>query len=82
MKEVLYFTAPWCGPCKMLGPVMAELSEKFDIRKIDVDLNTQDAANFGVRNVPTLVLTRNGKEVARKTGMDTKENILQWYNSN
>ena len=82
MKEVLYFTAPWCGPCKALGPIMQELTSEIDIRKIDVDLNTTDAANFNVRNVPTLILTRNGQEVARRAGLASKEDILNWYNSN
>ena len=63
MKQILYFSAPWCGPCKTLAPIVSELSSK-----------------FGIRSVPTLVLVENDQEIGRKIGLQTKQDILNFYN--
>ena len=59
------FWADWCGPCKMIAPVVEELAEEFDGRfsftKLDVDANPQTAMQFGIRSIPTLLLFRDGK---------------------
>lgn len=59
---VLYFTATWCGPCKMYKPVLEKISEEYglDVRRVDVDDSPQIAADHLVRSVPTLVLYRDG----------------------
>ena len=83
MKKLIYFSAKWCGPCKMLGPVMEELSsEGVNIQKIDVDSNPEMAQQYGVRNIPTVVLTSNGAEVMRKVGANPKQAYLDMYNQN
>ena len=83
MKKLLYFSAGWCGPCKMLGPVMEELrTEGLDIQIIDVDANPEIAQQFGIRNIPTVVLTSNGAEVIRKVGANPKQAYLDMYNQN
>ena len=83
MKKLLYFSAGWCGPCRMLGPVMEELrTEGLDIQKIDVDANPEIAQQFGIRNIPTVVLTSNGAEVIRKVGANPKQAYLDMYNQN
>ena len=54
MKKFLYFSAPWCGPCKQLGPIMEELNEEgYTVQKIDVDSNPEIIQSFGIKNVPT-----------------------------
>jgi len=80
MKKILYFSAAWCGPCKMLGPIMESLAGQINYEKIDVDNNQDLSIQYGVRNVPTLVLVENGEAVGRLTGLQQKETILEFYN--
>ena len=83
MKKFLYFSAKWCGPCRMLGPVMEELnSEGYTVQKIDVDANPEISQQFGIRNIPTVVLTVDGAEVGRKVGNAPKIMYLDMYNQN
>ena len=73
MKELIYFSAKWCQPCRMLGPVMEELqSEGYNVQKIDVDSNAELSQKYGIRNIPTVLRTVNGEEVARKVGNASK----------
>jgi thioredoxin 1 len=69
---MLYFSATWCGPCKMLGPVMVSFEEKYseavDVLKVDVDEAPELAEKYEVRGVPTLVLIKDGEVVHRSTG--------------
>ena len=80
MKEILYFSAPWCAPCKQLGPIMESLSGQINYRKINVDNDTELSTKHGVRNIPTLVLLENGEAVNRTTGLQSKQQILDFYN--
>jgi thioredoxin 1 len=80
MKKILYFSASWCGPCKMLGPIMESLSGQINYEKIDVDNNQDLSIQYGVRNIPTLVLVENGEAVRKLTGLQQKEAILEFYN--
>ena len=80
MKKILYFSAAWCGPCKMLGPIMESLSGQINYEKIDVDNNQDLSIQYGVRNIPTLILVENGEAVGRLTGLQQKESILNFYN--
>ena len=80
MKKILYFSASWCGPCKMLGPIMESLSGQINYEKVDVDNNQDLSIQYGVRNVPTLVLVENGEAVGRLVGVQSKEQILEFYN--
>lgn len=81
MKKILYFTAAWCGPCRMLGPIMESLSGQINYEKVDVDTNTELPIKYGIRNVPTLVLVdENGTELNRSIGVQPKEQILSFYN--
>tara|TARA_B100000614_G_scaffold57290_1_gene50440 strand:- start:83 stop:400 length:318 start_codon:yes stop_codon:yes gene_type:complete len=70
------FWAAWCGPCRMVGPIIDELSEEYDgkaiIGKIDIDSNQQYAAQFGVRNIPTVLVFKDGELVDRKVGVSSK----------
>ncbi|GEL09288.1 thioredoxin [Flavobacterium glycines] len=74
------FFATWCGPCKMLSPILKEvkdqLGEQISIIKIDVDKNQQIAAQYQVRGVPTMILFQNGKQLWRQSGVVDKNTIV------
>lgn len=81
-KPVLIdFFATWCGPCKMLGPILKEvkdsLGDRVSIIKIDVDKNQQIASQYQVRGVPTMILFQSGKQLWRQSGVLTKEEIIK-----
>lgn len=82
MKQLIYFTAPWCGPCRQLGPIMQEVSQQVSVQKVDVDSNPDLAQKYGIRNIPTVVLTSEGVEVTRKVGLNPKQIYLNMYNEN
>tara|TARA_R110000796_G_scaffold138614_1_gene254738 strand:+ start:351 stop:599 length:249 start_codon:yes stop_codon:yes gene_type:complete len=81
MKKILYFTASWCAPCKALSPIMDSLQGQINFDKIDVDSNTDLSTQYGVRGVPSLILLDETGEVkGRLTGVQSKEQILNFYN--
>tara|TARA_B110000285_G_scaffold147026_1_gene164089 strand:- start:373 stop:621 length:249 start_codon:yes stop_codon:yes gene_type:complete len=81
MKEIIYFSAPWCNPCKTLSPIMESLTGQISYRKINVDNDTELSAQYGVRNVPTLVYVKDGVAFDRLVGIQTQKQILNvWDN--
>ena len=80
MKKILYFSSTWCQPCKTLGPIIESLSGQINYDKIDVDNNQDLSIEYGVRNIPTLVLIENGEAKGRLVGIQSKESILNFYN--
>ena len=80
--KYLYFSAPWCGPCRMFGPVMERVSTNILVQKIDVDKQSDLAMKYSVRTIPTVILVdNNGKEYARQTGVQTEQMLVEQYNN-
>lgn len=74
-KVLVDFSAQWCGPCKMIEPILEELSEEYKIAQVDVDMLDELATEYGVMSIPTLMLFKDGNLIRRETGFRTKEEI-------
>jgi len=76
---IVDFWAEWCGPCRMVGPIVKEISTDFDgravVTKLDVDNNPEVSAKFGIRNIPTILFFKNGQIVDKQVGAVPK-NVL------
>lgn len=76
------FWAEWCGPCKMIGPALEEISdelgEKVTIAKLNIDDSPDAPAKFGVRGIPTMILFNNGEAVETKVGAAPKSQLKDW----
>jgi thioredoxin 1 len=79
------FWAEWCGPCKMIGPALEEISdelgEKVTIAKLNIDENPDAPAQYGVRGIPTMILFKNGAPAATKVGAEPKSRLKGWLES-
>lgn len=80
------FWAEWCGPCKMIAPILEEVAKEYDgkilIAKMDVDANQAVPAKFGIRGIPTLILFKNGAPAAQKVGAMAKGQLTSFIDSN
>ena len=83
---LLDFWAEWCGPCKMIGPLLSELSEEYDnkikIIKLNVDENNNTAIKYAVRSIPTLILFKDSKVQAQHVGSASKAQLKEFLDSN
>lgn len=78
------FSAAWCGPCKMLAPVLEEVSEQMSdvsFYNVDVDENMDLAQQFGITNIPALVVLKNGEKAGMQVGFAPKDGIISFINS-
>jgi thioredoxin len=83
---IVDFWAEWCGPCKMIGPILEELDrelgDKVKIVKVDVDNNNQTAMKFAIRSIPTLILVKDGAVIAQHIGAASKAQLEEFINQN
>lgn len=80
MKKLFYFTAPWCGPCKMLSPIMDEVSQTILVEKINIDYEMDRARAANVMSVPTVILVENDQEVRRFVGAKSYQQVIDFIN--
>ncbi|PLW97820.1 MAG: thioredoxin [Marinilabiliales bacterium] len=81
-KPVLVdFWAVWCGPCRMVGPIVQEIGEEYGdkavVGKLDVDHNPETARNYGIRNIPTILFFKNGEVVDKQVGAVPKQKLVE-----
>lgn len=83
MKRFLYFSAPWCGPCRQLGPTMDQVALNYPVRKINIDENPLLAQQYKIKNIPTvLVIDDDGDVLSSKTGTHSAQTYIDMYNQN
>ena len=79
--SVVDFWAEWCGPCRMIAPIIEELSTEYDgkalIGKVDVDANPEVSMKFGIRSIPTLLVLKNGEVVDKHVGTISKQALME-----
>jgi len=78
---VYYFSAPWCGPCKLLGPIVEQLTQEItsvNFVKVNTDTDTDLVTKYNVRSVPTLVITKDSIEIDRRMGVTQKTALTHW----
>jgi thioredoxin 1 len=80
MKKIFYFTAPWCQPCQVLGPIMDQVAGQIPVEKVNIDYEIDRARTVNVGSVPTVILVENGQEVRRFVGARSYEQVMQFIN--
>jgi thioredoxin 1 len=84
MVKLLDFWAPWCGPCKIMNPIIdeleKELGDKIKVERINVDEEQEKTSKFGVMSIPTYVVVKDDNEVGRKIGVTAKAELLKLLN--
>ena len=81
MKQLWYFSADWCGPCKQFGPLMDELAKQgMSIKRLNIDYTPDAATLYKIKSVPTVILVEDEQEKARFTGTRTMQQVIDFYN--
>jgi thioredoxin-like negative regulator of GroEL len=83
MKKFLYFSAPWCGPCHQLGPVMDQVARYYPVTKINVDENSSSVQQYKIKNIPAVLLVDDsGNVLSSKIGAHSAQIYIDMYNQN
>ena len=83
MKRLLYFSAPWCGPCRQLGPTMDQVARNYPVIKINVDEDSFQVQQFKIKNIPTVLLVDDdGNVLSSKIGAHSAQIYIDMYNQN
>ena len=80
MKRILYFSSPTCGPCKQFAPIMEQIGQTVPVEKINVDEQSDLAATYGIRNIPTVLILKDGQIAQKFVGVQPPNTILESYN--
>ena len=80
MKQILYFSSTWCGPCKNFKPIMESVSNSIPVQFVDVDQNPTLAAQYNIRSIPTLVFLKDGQEINKKPGVLSESQVKEIWN--
>jgi len=81
MKQLWYFSADWCGPCKQFGPLMDQIAAQgISVKKINVDYTPDVTTTYGVKSIPTVILVENEQEKARFTGARSAQQVIEFFN--
>ena len=80
MRQIFYFTAPWCQPCQALGPIMDRVAGQLPVEKVNIDYEMDRARSANVMSVPTVILVENGQEVRRFVGVRSYDQVMQFIN--
>ena len=83
---LLDYWAEWCGPCKMIAPILNEIADEYEgqlnVAKLNIDENSETPTKFGIRGIPTLMLFKNGKVEATKVGAVSKSQLIAFIDEN
>ena len=84
MNKLIYISAEWCGPCKQLTPVIQQVAAAgIPVQKLDADKDQQFIQKYAVRSVPTIIkVDASGREIAKRVGAGSKQDIIEFYNKN
>jgi thioredoxin len=80
MKQILYFSATWCGPCKNFKPIMESVSNSIPVQFVDVDQNPTLAAQYNIRSIPTLIFLKDGQEINKRPGVLSESQVKEIWN--
>ena len=80
MKQIIYFSAEWCGPCKNFKHIMESISNSIPVQFVDIDQNPTLAAQYNIRSIPTLIFLKDGQEVNKKPGVLSESQVKEIWN--
>jgi thioredoxin len=80
MKQILYFSSTWCGPCKNFKPIMESVSNSIPVQFVDIDQNPALATQYNIKSIPTLIFLKNGQEINKRPGVLSESQVKEIWN--